>query len=116
MDRQPLPSMTPQMFEILLTLIDGECHGYAIMRDVAERTGGEVKLLPGALYRHLHRMLEAGIIEEVGPKSLEGDARRRCYKVTPFGLRFAEAEATRLARLVAAARARNLIKQPEPAQ
>ncbi len=78
-------------------------------------TGGDTILFdlgPGAC----HRMLEAGIIEEIGPKSLEGDARRRCYKVTPFGLRFAEAEATRLARLVAAARARNLLKQPEPAQ
>ena len=116
MDADKLIPLKPDVFHILLVLLEGQRHGYAIMRDVAESTDGEVRMLPGALYRHLRRLLEDGIIAEVeetvgAGHGRGGDTRRRCYDVTDFGRAVAEAEASRLARLVRAASAKKLVKE-----
>ena len=114
MNAEKLIPLKPDVFHILLVLLEGPRHGYAIMRDVAESSAGHVRILPGALYRHLQRMLEDGIIGEVEPSGdagAGGDTRRRCYEVTEFGRAVAEAEATRLARLVRAASAKKLVKE-----
>jgi DNA-binding PadR family transcriptional regulator len=97
----PLPQAT---FHILVALAEGERHGYAIMREVAERTGGKLRLGPGTMYGSIRRMLEDGLIEES-----DGDARRRYYRLTRYGRRVAEAEASRLADMLAQARASGLI-------
>ena len=105
----PLPRAT---FHILVALADQDRHGYAIMQDVASRTGGQLKLSPGTLYGSIKRLLEAGLIvelDEVRGRALD-DERRRYYRITKFGARVASAEAARLADLVADARARNLLK------
>ena len=109
----PLP---PATFQILLTLADGERHGYAIMREVADRTRGEVRLGPGTLYGTLKRLLEAGIVEEGGERVDPDmdDERRRYYRLTRFGVSVARAEARRLQRMVMAARQKRLIGR-EPA-
>ena len=101
----PLPEAT---FHILVALADGERHGYAIMQDVAARTGGALKLSPGTLYRSIQRMLEQGLIVETRdrPDPDEDDERRRYYRITPLGAATARAEARRLADLVRMARAR----------
>ena len=95
----PLPQAS---FHILLSLAAGQCHGYAIIQDVKERTAGEVKLGPGTLYRTLQKMLKSGLIEEVRDRSLAsiGDPRRRPYRVTELGAAVARAETARLAGLV----------------
>ena len=100
----PLP---PATFHILLALAAEERHGYAIIQDVAGRTGGEVKLSAGTLYRSIQRMLEQGLIEESRrrPAPDEDDERRRYYLLTPFGEAVARAEARRLTQLVKLARA-----------
>lgn len=100
----PLP---PATFHILMALAAEDRHGYAIMRDVAERTGGRLKLGAGTLYRSLERMLEQGLIVESGdrPDPKEDDERRRYYRITPFGEAVARAEARRLTELVRLARA-----------
>jgi DNA-binding PadR family transcriptional regulator len=105
--------LKPERFHMLLTLVDGERHGYAMMRQIAERTGGEVRILPGALYRHLQRMLEEGLIRELDRRKVGGssDERRRYYAITELGRRVTEAEATRLARLVEYARSKRLVPQ-----
>lgn len=105
--------MKSDVFQILLVLMDGPRHGYAIMRDVAEETKGEVRMLPGALYRHLQRLLDEGLIRELeGCPGVPGeDARRRCYELTADGRAAAEGEAARLARLLEAATRRNLLKE-----
>ena len=41
-----LPPLTPAVFHVLLALVDGERHGYAIMQEVAESTGGRIKRAP----------------------------------------------------------------------
>jgi len=104
--------LKPDVFLILMILIDGDSHGYGIIKEAAERTGGELQLQAGALYRRLKQMLDDGLIEELpeAPAGESGDERRRYYAISPRGIEVVEAEATRMAALVDAARARDLIK------
>lgn len=104
----PLP---PATFHILMAVADDDRHGYAIIQDVAERTGGAVKLSAGTLYRSIQRMLEDGLLVEVDerPDPEEDDERRRYYRITPFGRAVARAEAQRLADLVKLARASGFV-------
>ena len=106
--------LTPAEFEILLALVDGDLHGYAIMQEVTGRTLGSVKLLPGTLYRALTRMVEKSLIRHVGqPNSVDSDdERRRYYNLTALGGKVLKAEAERLSNQVKAAKAKNLIAKP----
>jgi DNA-binding PadR family transcriptional regulator len=99
----PLPEAT---FHILLAVADEDRHGYAIIQDVAARTGGGLKLSAGTLYRSIQRMLEQGLLVETRerPAPEEDDERRRYYRITPFGAAVARAETRRLAQLVKLAR------------
>jgi DNA-binding PadR family transcriptional regulator len=103
----PLPLAT---FHILVALAEDDRHGYAIIQDVAARTGGDLKLSAGTLYRSIQRMLEDGLIVEARerPAPEMDDERRRYYRITPFGTAVARAEAQRLTDLVKLARARGL--------
>jgi DNA-binding PadR family transcriptional regulator len=102
-------------FEIILALAEGERHGYAIMNDVADRTGGRVRLHPGTLYRALNRMLADGLVEETNerPAPEFDDERRRYYTLTPLGRKVAAAAAVRMADQVSAARAKRLVSSRE---
>jgi len=104
----PLPSAT---FHILMAVADEDRHGYGIIQDVAERTGGELKLSAGTLYRSIQRMLEQGLIVEPRerPAPHEDDERRRYYRITPLGTAVAKAEARRLTQLVKMARAAGFV-------
>jgi DNA-binding PadR family transcriptional regulator len=106
--RVPLTAAT---FQILLALVDGERHGYAIMKEVGERTGSDLRLGPGTLYGSLKRLLEDGLVDEVGERADPemGDERRRYYRITRFGLAVARAEATRMDAVVRVARKKKLI-------
>jgi DNA-binding PadR family transcriptional regulator len=90
-----------------MALAEEERHGYAIIQDVAARTGGELKLSAGTLYRSIQRMLEQGLIEETSerPAPEEDDERRRYYRITALGVEVAKAESRRLMQLVKLARA-----------
>ena len=103
--------LTPAMFHILLALADKERHGYHIMREVDERTNGNVKLGPGTLYGSIKRMVADGLIEELDerPDPELDDERRRYYRLTDFGFRVATAEAQRLEQMVRSARAKKLL-------
>jgi len=109
--------LTAAVFHILLTLADGETHGYAIMQEVARRSGGSVKLGPGTLYGAISRLLEDGLIEESDerPDPKMDDTRRRYYRLTNFGGRVLAAETERLADLVRAARSTKVIRKLRPA-
>lgn len=100
----PLP---PATFHILVALADEDRHGYAIIQEVAARSAGEVRLSAGTLYRSIQRMLEAGLIAESRqrPAPEHDDERRRYYRITPFGIAVARAEARRLAQMIRIARA-----------
>ena len=98
----PLPTAT---FYILMAVSSEDRHGYAIILDVADLTGGAVRLSAGTLYRSIQRMLEQGLLIETESATPEtDDERRRYYRITPFGRNVAEAEALRLSQMVKLAR------------
>lgn len=104
----PLP---PAAFHILLSLARCPNHGYAIMLDIEESTGGRFTIGPGTLYTSIKRMLKAGWIEESDdrPDPELDDERRRYYKLTDFGLRVTRAEVQRLNQTLTLARESGLL-------
>jgi len=106
----PLP---PATFHILLAVAEKDRHGYAVIQDVAARTGGQLRLSAGTLYRSIQRMLEQGLILETKdrPAPELDDERRRYYRITPFGTAVARAEARRLTQLVEMARDRGFVAE-----
>ncbi len=107
----PITPLSTPVFQILLSLVDEELHGYAIIQDIAERTGGEVRLTASTLYAAVKRLLDAGWIEEPAqrPRGIKDDPRRRYYRITRQGIAVARAEAARLERLAGMARAKRLL-------
>ncbi len=106
-----LPLMAAE-FQILLALADQERHGYGIMSEVKQRTGGKVVLGPGTLYGTIKRMLKRELMEDVVAERSDpslGAERRKYYRLTSLGRELAQAEALRLAQLVGDARAKDLI-------
>lgn len=103
--------LSPSQFYILLALAERDLHGYGIMQDVSKRTGGAVRIGPGTLYSAIDRLLERGWIQETDAPAAAAsdDERRRYYRLTPFGLRVAQAEARRMEQTVLDARARGLL-------
>jgi DNA-binding PadR family transcriptional regulator len=100
----PLPSAA---FHILLALSDEDRHGYGIMRQVEEQSGGRMRLGPGTLYSSVQTLLEENLIEEVDPPGDDdspNSERRRYYRLTSSGRKLARAEADRLADLLRLAR------------
>ena len=97
----PLIPLSPAVFHILLSLGEGERHGYALKREIAKRTGGKLKLGPGVLYGSINKMLDLGLIEESDerPDPHLDDERRRYYKITTLGKQTARAEASRMREL-----------------
>ena len=95
----PLPLA---MFHMLLALSEGERHGYALKREIRERTGGKMNLGSGALYGSINKMMELALIEESEerPDPHLDDERRRYYRITAFGRLVAQAEAVRMRELV----------------
>jgi DNA-binding PadR family transcriptional regulator len=105
-ERPPLPAAA---FHILIALAGEERHGYAIMRDIAERTNGEFRIGPATLYTSIKRLTDAGLIEDAGERDeTAAEARRRYYRLTRTGREAALAEAARLESVVAQAHARFL--------
>jgi DNA-binding PadR family transcriptional regulator len=100
-------------FHILVSLADRDRHGYSILQDVAQRTGGALRISPSSLYASIRRLLEQGLIEELSerPDPEHDDERRRYYRLTRLGLEVAKAEALRLDRLLADARATGLLPE-----
>ena len=105
----PLPSAA---FQILLALAGEDMHGYGIMRQVAEQTGGRMRLGPGTLYSSIQTLLEGKFIEEVNLREdiKLGHERRRYYRLTSAGRKLARSEAERLADLLRAARAKKILR------
>jgi DNA-binding PadR family transcriptional regulator len=93
--------LSPAFFHILLSLGEGERHGYALKREIARRTEGKLTLGPGMLYGSINKMLTLGLIEESDerPDAHLDDERRRYYRITSYGRKVAQAEAARMREL-----------------
>jgi DNA-binding PadR family transcriptional regulator len=89
------------VFLILMAAAEGPRHGYGIMLNVQQRSGGSVNLGTSHLYRHLKRLLDDGLVEEVESEIADrDDPRRRYYQLTDFGEQVVRAESARLKTLV----------------
>jgi DNA-binding PadR family transcriptional regulator len=106
-----LPLTTPMLYT-LLALADGDKHGYAILKEVARRTRGKVRLGPGTLYGLVKRAVADGLIAEIDerPDPALDDERRRYYRLTPRGRRVAVAEIERLESIVDIALEKKLLR------
>lgn len=98
-------------FQILVSLADGDRHGYSILLDIADRTGDPRSITPSTLYSSIRRLLESGLIRELHerPNPEHDDPRRRYYRLTQQGRHVAELEARRLERLLRDARSGGLL-------
>lgn len=104
-DPAPYLPLTPAMFQVLVALADGEKHGYAVIKEVARRTDGQVRLRTATLYAVLKRFVDEGLIRETAdrPDPALDDERRRYYQLTDRGRAVALAEARRMAETLAQA-------------
>lgn len=103
--------LSPQVFQILLSVADDARHGYAIIADIEARTGGEVRLTASTLYDALARLVDHGLIAELSsppPGTIDHDSRRRYYALSELGRETVRLEAARLQKLVEMARQKNL--------
>lgn len=100
--------LKPQDYHILFVLLDGERHGYGMVKEIDVQTDGQIRLEAGNLYRSIRRLMKQGLIAESDrrPAPESDDERRRYYCVTEFGREVIGAETDRLRKLVAAAEAR----------
>jgi DNA-binding PadR family transcriptional regulator len=107
--------LKPHWFHVLLSLADSEQHGYGIMQEVLDRTGGKVRLWPATLYGTLKRLIDEDLIEEsdARPAPELDDARRRYYRLTAFGRRVLAAESERLQDLVRVIRSKRALRPRE---
>ena len=111
--------LTPQVFQILLSLADQPLHGYAIIADIEARTSGEIRLTASTLYDALARLVDSALITELSAPpqgTTDHDARRRYYELSELGRNAVRLEATRLQRLVEMARHKNLAPVNGPAK
>ena len=110
-DPETLLPLRPSVFHILLALSDGDLHGYGIMQEVTEHTGGQLKLGPGTLYGAIKRLLSDRLIIETDerPDPQLDDERRRYYRLTDFGQRVLKAEVQRISKMVSVAQKKRLI-------
>ncbi len=106
--------LTPAMFYVLLSLADGDKHGYAILKEVSQNSGGKVRLSAGTLYGVIRKLQTEGLITETSsrPRAALDDERRRYYRITASGKAVAAAEAQRMEQLVDIARSKLLLRKP----
>jgi DNA-binding PadR family transcriptional regulator len=109
--------LSPQQFHILLALTDVHRHGYGIIREVGDRTGGAIRLGTGTLYTALARLEALTLVEESHrrPAAADDDERRRYYRLTALGRGVLQAETERLETLVRHARRKGIAATNRPA-
>src|SRR5512144_707522 len=117
MPAAPSP-LKPLIFQVLVALSEGERHGWDLVREIRQRTGGE-RVLPANFYRTLRAMLADGLIEESSRRRADRDAtdeRRRYFRLTPSGREAARADALRLQALLTDVRTKRLLKMTSDAR
>jgi DNA-binding PadR family transcriptional regulator len=112
-DVDRLLPLKPKVLHVLLAVADAPRHGYSIMLEVAERTNGQVRLWPAALYALLRELEKSGFIEESAarPSVEKDDERRRYFALTPHGKRVLDAEVRRLEAIVIRARSSRALRK-----
>ena len=92
-----IPALTESTYYILLSLYHPQ-HGYGIMQQTEELSGGRVHLAAGILYGALTSLCEKGWIR---PLPMKSGSRKKEYQLTADGLQVLKGELARLQQLVA---------------
>ena len=109
-DLQRLLPLTPAVFFVLFSLSDSDKHGYAIMQESNQLSGGMVHMGPGTLYTTLQRLLDLALIQEVrGRSSAHRDSRRRYYRLTSSGKALLAAEVRHMDSVLRLAKRKKLV-------
>ena len=108
-DIDKLLPLTPAVFYILLSLANGEKHGYEIMKQVGQDTQGKVKMGNGTMYGSIKRLLNDKLIEAAGDQVDPDNERRKYYKLTGLGRKALNAEMQRYVETVSIIKTRNLL-------
>lgn len=105
--------LSRQALGVLMAIADQQKHGYGIMQEVAQRTGGRLQLLPGSLYSTIKRLLSAGLIEtcEANKHDRSVDPRRRYYRLTEAGRQAARDELRRMRELLEMGREKEMLPE-----
>ncbi len=106
-----LPLSTASLY-ILLSLAADDLHGYAIMQEVSRQSEGHYELGPGTLYDNLRKLVDVGLVLELGHRSGDEDPRRRYYRLTTQGRVILRTEIQRLERVILEAKLR--LESPQP--
>lgn len=77
--------LNPTRYHILSSLMSSSKHAYAIIKDIEDTTRGLISLGVPALYENIKRMLDEGLIERDGERTVERGERRKTYRVTGLG-------------------------------
>jgi DNA-binding PadR family transcriptional regulator len=114
-DPSTLLPLKHDVFDVLLVLLEGDAHGYRILKESRQHAGRTGELQAGTLYRLLRQMLDRGLVEEIdAPHGEAADERRRFYRITPFGRAVVRAEGKRLAGVMGIMRRHRLLRDEEP--
>jgi DNA-binding PadR family transcriptional regulator len=110
---EPHAPLTAALFQVLLSLADGEKHGYAILKDIETQSMGKTRMGAGTLYGIIKRLLNDGMIVECQcrPAKKDDDARRRYYELTGRGRQVVVAEVERMKEMLSIARDKRLLKK-----
>ena len=92
--------LKPVVLHILLALAEGDAHGYGVIQRVRERSDDAIRLETGPFYRHLRKLLDAGLVAESERPPDADDRRGAYYRLTDRGRHVVAAEVTRLAGVV----------------
>lgn len=102
--------LTPLSMALLVALGHGDLHGYALLREVEDRSEGRLRPGTGSLYSALQRLMEEGLIVESPDRPEDDDdSRRKYYRITGEGRTSVATEARRMEELLADARKHGLI-------
>jgi DNA-binding PadR family transcriptional regulator len=93
--------LKPAALHILLALVEGDAHGYALLQSARGRDGSGRPLQTASFYRHLSVLIDQGLVVEI-PRPADVDARRGAYyRLTARGRSVLLAERKRMSALVA---------------
>lgn len=104
-----LPLATASFF-VLFALAEGDKHGYRIMQDIRELSGGTFSAGPATLYTTIKKLSDQGLITET---SDSGEDRRRTYALARAGRRLLNAEFHRQQQLLDLARRKRILRTGE---
>jgi DNA-binding PadR family transcriptional regulator len=109
------PPLSQPTFYVLLALLRGESHGYAILSAMADSSLGQVRMQTGALYPLLKRMIEANLVVSTGfRETLKSDTPRKHYALTEQGRILLKGELRRLKHAIEIGQAKGMFNEELP--